>query len=181
MTTALIELDAKNTITVTMGKERLTLNVEADCDSGDLNEDMESIAGTIAWYTQVLAAARKHCDLVEAGYRAWQAKQLKEYIDDDPKVAEWKAKSALNQEPAFMEWKAKQADAWELVNRLDGAVRALTIKADMLRSRGAMIRTEITHLDRSLPGPAATRGDDHGGETVDAKGERLRQRLRGDD
>jgi len=172
---AVIELDASNRITVLISGKAVVMDVEADTESLDMDEDMSTVAGTIAWYTQVLAAARQHCDLVEARYRVWQSKQLKEYVIDDPKVAEWKAKAALNAEPEFMEHKTAQAEAWALVNRLDGAVKALAVKADMLRSRGAMLRTEITHLDRSIPGPAAKRG-----ESVEGKGARLKEHLKGD-
>jgi hypothetical protein len=175
MATALIELDVGNTITVTIGGTTRILDVKADTDSGDLDEDMAAVAGLIGWYTQVLAAAREHSDLCSARYRSWQSQTLREFLMDDPRLAEWKAKAALNAEPAFMDHKTEQATAWKLVNRLSGAVKALEVKADMLRSRGAMFRTEVTHLDRGAPTPAEEK------ETIDAKNERLRLRLRGSD
>jgi len=175
MAEALIHLSTSNEIIVTIEGQRHTLDVKGATASVDIDEDMENIAGLIGWYTQVLAAAREHSDMIEAGYRAWQAEQLLEYIQDEPRLAEWKAKAALNAEPSFLSWKTRQAVAWKLVNRLSGAVKALEVKADMLRSRGAMMRTEINHLDRSLPGPRISTA-----ESVGSREARLRARLKGD-
>ena len=157
----ILELEEGNRVAILVEGKRRILDIDADLASGDLDEDMQAVPGLLGWYTQLLAAARAHAEKCDAKYRAWRAETQREYLTDDPRLAEWKAKAAVEAEPAFKEHKDAIAEANALATRIDGAVWALREKANMLRSRGAMLRAEMSHLD---PTTRVTTGKDRDAE-----------------
>lgn len=168
----MLKLESGNRVIIEVGDSKRSLDIETDTSISDLDEDMRAMPGLLAWYHRCLAAAHAQLDHVESEYRQWQARLLRDLFEDDPKIAEWKAKAAVTADGDFSEWKEKQAAASELVARLAGAVSALEVKASMLQSLGAMARSEATHLEPSTRRTAPKKVD------VDERGRQLRERLR---
>lgn len=148
-----------NTLTITVDGVSHTLDIEGDCASVDIDEDMTTIAPMLAWYGRLLAQARWSVDVLEADLKRWKAATTAAVLADNPKLAEWKVKAEVESQPAMNTHLRAIADAWVVANRLDSAFTALKVKADMLRSRGAMLRSELDNTNMATKNDkvAATR------------------------
>jgi hypothetical protein len=153
-----------NTITVRVDGSDISLDIEADTSMLDLSDDMDSIAATIAWYGTVLAAAQGFAETLELNAKIWRAQFLDTLLAGDAKVAEWKAKAAAEAHPLYRKHHEATIAAWQVVTRLEHACRALQVKADILRSKGANIRAEMSATGMNVTVPRettkSTRGPD---------------------
>lgn len=131
--------------------QTIILDVEADLAMGDITEDMNAIAGLIGWYGRVLAYARRLLDDATDNAKYNAGLFLENRIAKDGKEAEWKAKTAYEGSKTFLESRRAISRARELVGRLDAAYDALTVKADILRSKGALLRTELGADEMTTP------------------------------
>lgn len=147
-----------NTIQITVDNQVVTLDVEFDCTINDLDEDMENVASTIAWYGSILAAAIEARDLADAEYRHWRAAYIEDQLAKNPKMAEWKTKAAMESNRRFLDHKRKIAAAQRLVVRLEKAFTALEHKSHNLRARGASARAEFAAT--GMHTRESPRGDD---------------------
>jgi len=163
-----------NVITIPVDGQETTLDVESDTSINDLTEDMDVIAPTIAWYGRVLAAARRAAERTDDEAKIWKAKFNDNLLSTDGKVAEWKAKAQMESHPQFARLREDCRAAWELVNRLDTALQALLIKADMLRSRGAWERAEMSATGMTTREPSPT----HRSPSREAKVEAAKKAMR---
>ena len=132
-----------NTLIIEVDGREVTLDIEADTASVNLDEDMVEIAPQIAWYGRLLAAARHRTDLIESNIKRYKAIATQDIQSKaGGKLAEWKVRAEVDALPALNDLRQELAQAWEVANRLDSASNALKVKAEMLRSRGAMMRAE---------------------------------------
>lgn len=132
-----------NEITLNVDGQTTTVDIESMVAIFDLSEDMSTVASNMAWLGSLWAAAREERERAENIYRAWRARASKEVLEDDPKMAEWKVKLAIESDPDFLDHKAAMREAQRVVDRLSTALDAVSTKADMLRSKGANARAEL--------------------------------------
>ena len=133
-------------IKVTIGAQVVELDVAADTSITDLSQDMLEISGKIAWYGRVYAAAKYAADGADDAYRQWRANDIQNQLARDPKKAEWKCKASYEACPNGMMAIVSRKAAHRLVSEIDAALTALKVKADMLRSQGAMARSELSNI-----------------------------------
>ena len=132
-----------NTLIIEVDGREVTLDIEGDTASVDIDEDMVNIAPLIAWYGRLLAAARHTTDRLEVDIKRYKAVATQDIqAKAGGKLAEWKVRAEVDASPTLANLRYDLATAWEVANRLDTALAALKVKAEMLRSRGAMMRAE---------------------------------------
>jgi hypothetical protein len=164
------EAMSENTITLKVDGVDVTLDIGADTaiDVENVSGVMERIAALIAWYGRVLAAAVRSRDIADDDYRHWRAVFARDHVANNPKDAEHKVKSAIESDRKFIAYKRAIRDRGEIALRLQKAVDALEIKAEILRSIGANLREEFRATGLNTPTK----------ETVDERRERRAQAAR---
>jgi len=108
----------------------------------DVSSEMETIAADIGYYGQLLGAAEKQRDELDARYRSWRAEISNKCLANDPKMAEWKVKSFIEGQPDFLKLKRHAAQIQEWITTLVWVCKALSQKAELLRSMGATERQQ---------------------------------------
>lgn len=119
------------------------LDVAADLAMGDLSEDMDAISTQIGWYGRCLAAARRALDDATDAAKYDVARTMESEFARNPKVGVDKARTAAESRRDYLDHRKRVAAARELVGTLDAAYTALQTKADILRSKGALARSEL--------------------------------------
>jgi hypothetical protein len=144
---------SENTITLTVDGQNVELDIGQDTaiNVEDLSGEMERIAALIAWYGRVLAAAIRSRDIADDDYRHWRAVFARDHVASNPKDAEHKVKSAIESDRKFITYKRIIRDRGETALRLQKAVDALEIKAEILRSIGANLREEFRATGLTTP------------------------------
>lgn len=127
------------------------LDIESDLSMGDLSEDMNAISGLIGWYGRVLALARRNLDEAADLHKRTSGRFLEDRLARDGKEAEWKARTSWEASKQFGDTRIAMARARETVGILDAAFTALQVKADILRSKGALSRSELATDSMSTP------------------------------
>jgi hypothetical protein len=122
--------------------QSFTINTKEICQITDVGGDMTKVSAQIAFYGKLVGAAEKTRDRLDAAYRSWKSNRMVETMAQDPKLAEWKVKAIVEAKPEFAEFKAKHAEASSWVTSLYWLCRALSHKAEILRSLGATQRSE---------------------------------------
>jgi hypothetical protein len=135
----------------------IELDIEADLAMGDLSEDMDAIAGQIAWYGRVLAGARRVLDNATDNGKIVVARVMEDRFARNPKEGVEKAKTAAEAHEDYAKTRKSIAAARELVGRLDAAYTALQVKADILRSKGALARSELNATEMTTAGGPGSR------------------------
>lgn len=140
-----------NVIEFLLDGKVVVLDVDLDTSITDLTSDMDTIASQIAWYGRILASAERAAERADIQYRSWRAHASNQALSRDPKLAEHKIKIFVESQPLFIQHKELIASAEELVTRMQKAVVALQVKADILRSRGAIARAEWHAIGMNTP------------------------------
>ena len=128
---------------VQLDGEKITINTKEICSIIDVDKDMREVSAQISFYGKLLGAAEKARDRSDAAYRAWKGNQLGAVVKADPKLAEWKAKAAVEAMPKFAQFKAQAAEYTGWITSLYWLCKSLTHKAEILRTLGATMRSEM--------------------------------------
>lgn len=107
----------------------------------DLSDDMSMVASQMAWWASVRAEALKEQAKLDAQYRRWRAQKT---LSLDPKLAEYMKKAHIESDSEFMAHKNKLADNIDAVDLATGMFEAFSKKGNILQSRGAMKRDEMS-------------------------------------
>ena len=130
-------------ITITIGKEKLEIDVDEEAGIHDLSSDMDTVAARIAFFGEVLAAASAEKIRIDAHYRRWRAGVAAKSLETDPKIPEWKSKVEIESAEQFTQFKEALASAEYNVTSLTNLIIALKEKSPNLRSKGARERAEL--------------------------------------
>lgn len=120
--------------------EDLSLNYE------DIDTDMENIPSILAFWSAVLAEARREKGLVQVKMDIRRSKVMdgiKDLIKDGVKFTVDDKNNLVSVDPKYLEFQKKQIDLDSTISKLFGIVEAIKIKADNLRSFAAMKRAEL--------------------------------------
>jgi len=112
--------------------------IETTLDEADLELDVTSatpgiratLAADVGTVGGLLADVIEEEECVDAEYRQWRGREFTKILEEDPKLAEWKAKARMEAKDAFLEYKraaAKLAADREFLVRY---IKALEINAD---------------------------------------------------
>jgi len=140
----------RNTIEVSIDGADVVLDVDYDTSITDLDTDMDQVASKIAWYGRVLAAAEESALRVDTLYRQWRAVMTNNALGKG-NLSEFKIKAVIEADPKFVLFKNQIGSSEALVTRLQKALIALQVKANILPSRGAKARDELRATGMSTP------------------------------
>ena len=150
------------------------VKIEIDTDDlliiSDVNTDMSQVSAQMAYYSSIHAAAEEERVQMDTVYRKWRAHTGLKILEKDPKAAEWKVRQMVEAEPQFEKLKYALARAVHNTTLTRGIYESLKIKAQMLQSKGAMLRAELDSTGMTTPEKSSKRTADK--ETSD---ERLRK------
>ena len=109
----------------------------------DLSEDQKKVASQMSFWGQLQASAESEKIRAETYYRAWRARQGEEILGEDPKLAEWKVKQKIESQADFQKLKNSIAQSTNNLIICRTVFDSFRIKANLLQSRGAMMRSEL--------------------------------------
>lgn len=115
-------------------------------DYESLDEDMEKIPSLLAFWSAVLAEARKQKSILEMKIDIRRSKVLdgvKHLIKEGVKFTNQDKENLVNVDERFKALRINLIEAEVTVSKLFGIVDALKMKADNLRSFSAMKRAEL--------------------------------------
>lgn len=112
-----------------------TLNTKDLQICGDLLSEMNGVAAQVAFVGDLIAQWQYACDMSDATYREWRAKEARVALRADEKMAQWKVDDATEASPKFMEMKELIASLNSDLNWLRAYQSALLVKRDMLKTR----------------------------------------------
>jgi hypothetical protein len=138
-------------ISIKVAGELVEAELRDDLTIIDIDAEMDTVAAEINWWSGVLAAARAEAEQLDALYRQWRAKEALVILDRDKTLAEWKVRLRLESSPKFMEHKNAKALAIRNIEQLEGVVIAFRTKAELLRSKGAMLRSYVENEGMHTP------------------------------
>lgn len=122
--------------------EDLSLNYE------DIDTDMENVPSILAFWSAVLAEARREKGLIQIKLDIRRSKVLegiKSAIQDGIKLTVSDKDNLVNVDPEFIKLQKRFIDLDSTISKLFGIVDAIKIKADNLRSFAAMKRAELNN------------------------------------
>ena len=117
----------------------------------DVSTDMSRVAAEMAYYSAIHAAAEEERVQMDTYYRKWRAVKGQDILNKDAKLAEWKVRQIIESDPKFDQLKAAMALSVHNTTLTRGIYEALKTKAQMLQSKGAMLRAELDSTGMSTP------------------------------
>lgn len=117
-------------------------------DYENIDDDMEKMPSILAFWSAVLAEARREKSLVEMKMdirRAKIAESFKDLLKDGVKLTVQDKENLVNVDSDYSKLRIKFIDIDATVSKLFGIVDAIKVKADNLRSFSAMKRTELSN------------------------------------
>lgn len=159
-----------NVIKLVIGKENIEIDLDEETMIGDVGKDMDQVASQIAYYGEVLAAAKREAAELDAAYRKFRADIASSMLKKEKSLAEWKIKAAIESSEKFTQFKKAAAACAYNIETLEHLVKALCEKSPNLRSKGARLRAEQestgmttpskSHRERSASRRRALRGEE---------------------
>lgn len=117
----------------------------------NISADMDKVAAQMSFWASLHAEAEVEKIKVDTYYRNWRAKAGQRLLESDPKLAEWKVRQAIESQNKFGVLKEAIAKASHNTTVTRGIYESLRTKANMLQSKGAMMRAELDATGMSTP------------------------------
>ena len=118
-------------------------NLDEELEIDDVSTDMDKVAAQMAYWGAIWAAAQGEQEAADAYYRQWRANKGKALLESDGKLAEWKTRQEIEADPKFMKIKQGLATAIRNATLCRAIYESFRTKANMLQSKGAMMRSEL--------------------------------------
>lgn len=115
-------------------------------DYENIDNDMENIPSILAFWSAVLAEARREKATIEMYMdirKSAVLEKTKEIIREGVKLTVNDKENIVNVDPEFLKYRKRYIDIDATVSKLFGIVDALKVKADNLRSFSSMKRAEL--------------------------------------
>ena len=125
------------------------IDVDSMLEICDISTDMNHVAAQMAYWGSVLSFAEAERLKADTAYRNWRANRGKKIVDSNGKISEWKVKQSIEATSTFLSLKEALADAVRHATLCRVLVDAFRVKANMLQSKGAMLRAELDSTDMS--------------------------------
>lgn len=130
-------------IDIVVNGEFVKANVADELEISDISSDMDKVASQIAYWGNIWAEADKEEQTAKAYYRNWKAITGNKFVEDNEKLAEWKVRQQLEALDEFRTIKEGLARASKNVLLAKSVYEAFKAKANILQSKGAMMRAEL--------------------------------------
>jgi hypothetical protein len=111
--------------------------------SADISKEMDSVASEMAYWGSVLSDAEGEQIMVDSWYRRFRAEATEAMLKKDPKMPEWKMKARIESSKGFIQHKKAISQAQKNVSLCSNMVKAFAVKANILPSKGAHMRSEV--------------------------------------
>jgi hypothetical protein len=105
----------------------------------------------MAYWGGIWASAEYERVRIESEYRSWRANKKIEILRGNPKLAEWKVTQEIQSLTEYRNVYEKQAQAIKNVTLAKSIFQSHQVKANMLQSKGAMLRAELDYTDMKTP------------------------------
>jgi hypothetical protein len=145
-------------IDLSINGETVTVDTDSLLVINDVGGDMDVVAAQMGYWATLHASAERERVQADAYYRQWRAESGKALLDEDPKLAEWKVKQLIEENKTFKTLKSALSEAVRNVTIAKGLYDALKTKANMLQSKGAMMRAELDATSMSTSSEARRTG-----------------------
>lgn len=140
-----------SSIEMTVDGNLIQFDENSELVIGDVSEDMNKVAAQMAYWGSIWAAAEQERILIEVHYRQWKAKVKFDILASQPKLAEWKVQTEMQTMPEYGRLYTAQAAAVRNATLAKSIFESHRIKANMLQSKGAMMRSELDSTDMKTP------------------------------
>jgi len=118
----------------------------------DISDEMNKVAAQMGFYGSLYASASAKVEEMQVAYRKWRAEQTGAILKKiDPKLPEWKVSMLIEQTGEFAVKHNAISDAERRRDVLRAVYEAFRVKANMLQSKGAMLRAELDATGMSTP------------------------------
>ena len=117
-------------------------------DYENIDDDMEKMPSILAFWSAVLAEARREKSIVEMKMDIRRSKVLegvKELIKEGTKVTNSDKDNLVNIDDRYQSLRLQMIEIEATVSKLFGIVEAIKVKSDNLRSFSAMKRAELSN------------------------------------
>lgn len=111
--------------------------------SSDISKEMDRVASEMAYWGSVLSDAEAEEVMVDAWYRRFRAEAKEALLKKDPKMPDWKITAKIEASKGFIEHKKAISQAKKNVSLCANMVKSYAVKANLLPSKGAHMRSEI--------------------------------------
>lgn len=130
-------------IEIKVNGKKFSIDLEQALCIVDISMDMDNVASQMAFWGGVWASAEQEAAESDAYYRRWRASEGREIINGDTKLSEWKVRQIIESSDEFHKIKRGISKAQENVIVAKTIYEAFRVKANMLQSKGAMMRAEL--------------------------------------
>lgn len=113
----------------------------------DLGSDMNKVAVQIAYAGAILGTVKELLEKNIIEYRNWRASVAKKLLVTDPKMAEWKVKVHIESMEGYVVFKERIAEMQRLDALMSAVLSGFKHKSELLRSRSAMAKAELTAME----------------------------------
>jgi len=148
-------------VKMTVDGQEISIDLDAELEIGDVSSDMDRIAAQMAYWGSVWASAEYERVRVEAHYRNWKANRKQAIAAQNSKLAEWKVTQEVQSSDEYVKLYRAQAEAIKNSTLAKAIFESHRIKANMLQSKGAMMRSELDATGMSTPKKETTKKPDH--------------------
>lgn len=145
-----------SSITLTVDGKPVTVDLAVELQIGVIGTDMQSVAAQMAYWGSVWASAESERIRVEAYYRQWSALKRTAMVSANPKLAEWRVHQEIQALPEYLKMYGAQAEAAKNAILAKSVFEAYRVKANMLQSKGAMLRAELDSTGMNTPSKVGT-------------------------
>lgn len=109
----------------------------------DIDDDMRRVAMLMAYWGAVMGAAERERDETDAFYRRWRAQKTESVLSEEPRLAEFKVRAAVEADDNFLKLKKAHAQCVEAYTTAKSMFEACGRRSNQLQSMGAKQRTEL--------------------------------------
>ena len=127
----------------------------------NIDEEMDTVSSLIGHLGELLGAAKAEQKELDGEYRNWRGKTAREILDEEPKLAWDKVKARTEETKKFLSFKKAAAQCDRNVELLTWWVKAAMEKSSNLRSRGAILRSEMGSQGMTTPERTRSSVQDH--------------------
>lgn len=142
--------DRDGYVKIIVNGEEHEIDIYDELPIDNIDSDMKNIPAEIAFWGTILAGAEEERVLTDSFYRKWRAETAEELLGNEPKLAEWKVKQRLEAMDQFQVLKKAIAKTVKHSTVAKTMFEAYCRKANMLQSKGAMLRQQLSSDDMSV-------------------------------
>lgn len=121
-------------VTIQLGDERHDIDLDQALHIHNADAERHTVAADVAWWGAIAAAAVSQTERLAAVCASWHSNALARCLEQDEKIAEWKAKALAQSQPQYLAYQEAIADARGQAEKASAVHWSLIKKYDMLQA-----------------------------------------------